>query len=319
MSSSAPPISREEIRDLGFGSVVSQEQQIRLLNRDGSFNVARRGYSFWEALSSYHELVTMSWPKFYALVLLVFLLANAIFGGLYLLCGPGSVVNQSTHIDATWKDIFFYSIQTISTIGSSTFVAVGVAGNTVQAIELLFGLMGFAVIAGLVFARFSRPTARILYSEKAVIAPYRGITAFEFRVANGRNNQMIEVNAKVLFTRFENVDGRPLRRYYLLPLERDNVTFFPLSWTVVHPIDDQSPIKGITPAEMAASNAEFLILMQGIDETFAQNVHSRSSYRGDEIVWNAKFADVFSGMKEKNLTVDMRKFSEVEKVPVVSS
>jgi inward rectifier potassium channel len=175
-------------------------------------------------------------------------------------------------------------------------------------------LMGFAIIAGLVFARFSRPTARILYSDRAVIAPYRGITAFEFRVANGRNNQMIEVSAKVLFTRFENVDGKPVRRYYLLPLERDNVTFFPLSWTVVHPIDDQSPIKGLSREEMLASNAEFLILVQGIDETFAQNVHSRSSYRTDEIVWNAKFADVFSGMKEKNLTVDMKKFSKLEKV-----
>lgn len=314
MSTAVPPYIREETRDLGFGSVVSQEQEIRLLNRDGSFNVERRGYSFWEALSSYHELITMSWPKFYGLVFAVFLLANALFGWLFLLCGPGSVVHQTTHADATWKDIFFYSIQTISTIGSSTFVAVGVAANTVQAIELLFGLMGFAVIAGLVFARFSRPTARILYSEHAVIAPYRGITAFEFRVANGRNNQMIEVNAKVLFTRFENVDGRPLRRYYTLPLERDNVTFFPLSWTVVHPIDDQSPLKGLTREEMMASNAEFLILLQGIDETFAQNVHSRSSYRTDEIVWNAKFADVFSGMKERNLTVDMKKFSKLEKI-----
>src|SRR5437588_10056963 len=111
---------------------------------------------------------------------------------------------------------------------------------------------------------------------------------------------MIEVQAKVLFTRFEQLDGKPQRKYYLLPLERDNVTFFPLSWTVVHPIDDQSPMKGLTRQEMVESNAEFLVLLQGIDETFAQNVHSRSSYRMDEIVWNAKFADVFSGTKEKN-------------------
>ena len=316
MSTTAPPLTREETRDLGFGSVVSQEQQIRLLNRDGSFNVARRGYSFWDALSGYHELVTMSWIKFYSIVFAIFMVANALFGALYLACGPGSIVNPATHGDATWKDIFFYSVQTISTIGSNTFVANGVAANTVQAIELLMGLMGFAVIAGLVFARFSRPTARILFSQYAVVAPYRGITAFEFRVANGRNNQMIEVSAKVLFTRFENVDGKLLRKYYLLPLERDNVTFFPLAWTVVHPIDDQSPLKGLSREELIASNAEFLILMQGIDETFAQNVHSRSSYRTEEIVWGAKFADVFAGMKERNLTVDMRKFNKIVKVDV---
>lgn len=314
MSTAVPPITREEIRDLGFGSVISQEQQIRLLNRDGSFNVERRGYSLWESLSSYHALVTMGWTRFLGIVVGIFLVANGLFGAAYRLCGHGSVVNQATHVDATWKDIFFYSIQTISTIGSSTFVAVGVIANTVQALELLTGLMGFAVIAGLVFARFSRPTARIIYSDRAVVAPYRGITAFEFRVANGRNNKMIEVSAKVLFTRFETVDGRLLRKYYQLPLERDNVTFFPLSWTVVHPIDDQSPLKGLSREELAASNAEFLILLQGIDETFAQTVHSRSSYRIDEIVWNAKFADVFSGMKEKNLTVDMRKFSKIEKI-----
>ena len=313
-TATVPPYTREETRDLGFGSVVSQEQQIRLLNRDGSFNVARRGYSFWDALSSYHELITMSWQRFYALILLVFLLANGLFGGLYLLCGPGSVVNATTHADATWKDIFFYSVQTISTIGSSTFIVTSVAADMVQAIELLMGLLGFAVLAGLVFARFSRPTARMLYSKNAIIAPYRGITALEFRVANGRNNQMIEVSAKVLFTRFETVDGRRLRKYYQLTLERDSVTFFPLSWTVVHPIDDQSPLKGLSREELFASNAEFLILMQGIDETFAQNVHSRTSYRMDEIVWNAKFADVFAGMKDRNLTVDMRKFSKIEQL-----
>ncbi len=314
MSTAPQPITREQLRDLGFGTVVSEQQQIRLLNRDGSFNVERTGYSFWSALSGYHELITMGWVKFYLLTTGAYVVVNLVFGWLYLMCGEGAVVNQQTHAPAHWTDIFFYSVETMSTIGSNTFVAITTPANTVQAIELLVGLMGFAVIAGLVFARFSRPTARILYSDYAVIAPYRGITAFEFRVANGRNNQMIEVNAKVLFTRFENVDGRPLRKYYQLNLERDNVVFFPLSWTVVHPIDDSSPLKGLSKEELVASNAEFLVLMQGIDETFATNVHSRSSYRMDEVICNAKFADVFSGMKEKNLTVDMRKFSKIVKV-----
>src|SRR4051812_41339058 len=119
MSTSAPPISREEIRDLGFGAVVSQEQQIRLLNRDGSFNVERRGYSFWSALSGYHELITMSWKKFYLLVFLFYMFSNALFGMLYVACGSGALINQSTHLPAKWVDIFFYSAETMSTIGSS--------------------------------------------------------------------------------------------------------------------------------------------------------------------------------------------------------
>jgi inward rectifier potassium channel len=313
MSTMSRSYSAEELRDLGFGSVISQEQEIRLLNRDGTFNVAREGLGFWTSLSSYHALLTMSWPKFISLITVAYILVNALFAVAYLLCGPGALENTTTHASARFLEEYFFSVHTFATIGYGYIVPKSLAANIVVTIEALVGLLGFALATGLIFARFSRPTAKILYSEAAVISPYRDKTAFEFRITNGRDNQLIELGAEVLLTRFELVDGKPIRRYYPLQLERSKVTFFPLTWTIVHPIDDSSPLKGATEDQLLASNAEFLILLKGIDETFSQTVHSRSSYKANEVVWNAKFANVFSGMQQKLLTVDMGRFNRVEK------
>jgi inward rectifier potassium channel len=177
----------------------------------------------------------------------------------------------------------------------------------------LVGLLGFALATGLLFARFSRPTAKIIFSERAVVAPYRGITAFEFRIANARRNQLIEVEAKVLFARFEDSDGNSIRRFYTLALERNKVVFFPLSWTIVHPIDEASPLFGLTAADLTATNAEFLVLLTGIDETFSQTVHARSSYQADEVIWNAKFSSIFKkGGKGNTLSIDVRRLHLIE-------
>src|SRR5262249_17262363 len=154
-------------------------------------------------------------------------------------------------------------------------------------------------------------TAQIIFSDKAIIAPYRGITAFEFRITNARKNQLIELGAKVLFTRFEQVDGQSLRRFYNLKLERTKVTFFPLSWTIVHPIDEKSALYRLKEEDLLTSNAEFLILLTGIDETFSQTVHTRSSYKADEIIWNARFKDVFiiPTKTDELLTIDVRRIN----------
>src|SRR5882757_3379653 len=206
MSSIAQTYTREELKDLGFGSVVSQEQKIRLLNRDGSFNVAREGLGFWNSLS-YHALLTMSWPRFISLITVAYLVVNALFAGAYMLCGPGALENTTTHQSARFLEEYFFSVHTFATIGYGYIVPTNLAANIVVTVESLVGLLGFALATGLIFARFSRPTAKILYSESAVIAPYRDKTAFQFRITNGRNNQLIEVGAEVLFTRFELVDG----------------------------------------------------------------------------------------------------------------
>jgi inward rectifier potassium channel len=182
-------------------------------------------------------------------------------------------------------------------------------------LESLVGLLGFALATGLLFSRFSRPSASVLYSKSAVVAPYRGITAFEFRVINQRKSQLIELQAKVVMARFENINGSMQRRYYVLPLERSQVAFFPLSWTIVHPIDESSPLYRSTHEELLRSSAEFLVLLTGIDETFSQTVHSRSSYIAEEIVWDARFGNLFERSSgEQSLRVDIERFHAVERV-----
>ena len=312
----AGQVSEEELRDLGFGAVVSRESRQRLLNRDGSFNVVRHGLSFWTSLSLYHALLTMVWWRFFALIIGLYALVNGVFAQGYVLCGPGALSGDSGGLAGhEFLRAFFFSVETLSTIGYGNMAPTGLGANILVTFEALIGLLGFAIVTGLLFARFSRPTARVLFSNTAVIAPYRGIKAFEFRVANARSNQIIELEAKVLLSRFENCDGTHTRRYYTLPLERNKVAFFPLSWTVVHPIDDASPFKGETEQSLRASQAEILVLLTGVDETFSEIVHARSSYTPDEMAWNARFTNIYhqeSG--DQRLAVDLRRLHEIERV-----
>src|SRR5450755_711389 len=250
-------LSEQDLRDLGFGAVVSRESHQRLLNRDGSFNVERKGLRFWSSFSAYHITLTMAWWQFFAATAVLYLIVNSLFAAGYLACGPGSLGSETEGMEHhTYLRAFFFSVQTLSTIGYGHVVPIGLAANTLVTLESLIGLLGFAIVTGLLFARFSRPTAKMLFSRHAVIAPYQNITALEFRVANARSNELIEVSAKILLSRFEDSEGTRTRRYYPLQLERPAVTFLPLTWTVVHPIDDKSPLFNETPESLRASRAE---------------------------------------------------------------
>jgi inward rectifier potassium channel len=316
MSTRTTPRVEEEIRDLGFGTVVASESRQRLLNRDGSFNVGRRGLSFWSSLSLYHWLLTISWLKFLALTALFYVATNTVFATAYLMCGPGALVNTAeVGFDSDFLRAFFFSVETFATIGYGHITPAGVAAHVIVTVESLIGLLGFALATGLLFARFSRPRAQIIFSKPAVIAPYRGMRAFEFRITNARSNQIIELEAKVLFARFEDEDGKSVRRFYPLSLEREKVSFFPLSWTVVHPIDEASPLHALTEEDLRRTSAEFLILLTGIDETFSQTVHARSSYKAEEVIWNARFGNVFNtASKNGMITIDVRRIHSVEPV-----
>jgi inward rectifier potassium channel len=180
-------------------------------------------------------------------------------------------------------------------------------------LETFVGLVGFAIAAGLLIARFSGPTAKIRFSKVAVIAPYReGIPGFEFRIANVRRNQLLEVEARVIFSWMEVENGRTLRRFSELKLERSKVTFLPLHWVIVHPIDETSPLKNLTQADLEKSHAEILINITAIDDTYSQTVHSRSSYTSEEIVWGARFADLFQYSDGGLVSADLQRLSDVE-------
>ncbi len=306
-------------RDLGFGSVVARESRQRLLNRDGTFNVRREGMRPFASLSLYHAMLNLSWPRFLGLVVATFLAVNAAFAGAYLACGPSAIrgVTAEEMGGTEFLRAFFFSVQTFATIGYGHVSPVGLAANLVVTVESLFGLLGFALATGLLFARFSRPTAKIVFSQNAIVAPYHGGTAFEFRIVNSRSSQLIEVECKVLFSRRPGRDGE--RKFFALALERPKVTFFPLSWTIVHAIDANSPLSGLTLQDLRAGNAEFLVLLTGFDETFSQTVHARSSYKPDEIVWGASFKNMFNpATADGVVSIDINLLHEYQEVALPS-
>lgn len=295
-------------QDLGFGARVARGRR-RLLNQDGSFNVARRGLAFLESLSLYHSLLTISWLRFNALVAAAYLAVNALFACAYLLCGPGALAGAES---GSFAEAFFFSVHTLATIGYGSISPRTLPANLVVTAEALAGMLGFALATGLLFARFSRPQARILFSRQAVIAPYREISGFMFRIANQARNELTGLEATVLLTLLHG-DGR---RFLPLKLERATVMFFPLHWVVVHPIDESSPLHGMTERTLAGLDAEVLILLTALDDTFSQTVHARSSYKSAEIVWGARFADMFAVDEDGILTADLRRIHDVIPAPL---
>jgi inward rectifier potassium channel len=313
----APPATpREELRDLGFGTELARGARRRLVNHDGSFNVVREGLDPLSSLSLYHWLLTISWPKFLGFVAVAYVAVNMLFAGAFLLLGPESLQSLTgTFANQPFYRAFFFSVDSFATIGYGNIIPVGVAANTLVTIEAFINILGIALATGVIFSRFSRPSARIIYSRNALVAPYRDTTALEFRIANGRSSQLIDVKVQVILTKMEQKDGMKVRQFYDLELERERVVFFALSWTIVHPIDQKSPMSGLTRQDMLESDAEILILLSGTDETISQTVHSRSSYKADEIVWGARFANMFMRTEEAGIVgMNLTRIHDIEPV-----
>jgi inward rectifier potassium channel len=309
------PSSQEEFRDLGFGTEVARGTRRRLLNRDGTFNVVLEGMDPLGSMSLYHWLLTISWPRFLAFMSVTYVVLNTFFALAYLACGPGALQSTTTFPNQPFYRAFFFSVDTFATIGYGNIIPVGVTANMLVTIEALLNIMLVALATGVIFARFSRPSAKIIYSRNAIVAPYRGINALEFRIANARRNQLIEVQVQAILTKVERVAGSTVRKFYDLPLERNHVVFFPLSWTVVHPIDAASPMAGLTNEDLLAANAELLVLLTGTDETVSQSVHSRSSYQAEEIIWGAKFTNIFMRSETEGIMgMDLDRIHEIERV-----
>ncbi len=304
----------EEPRDLGFGSVVGGANERRLIERDGSFTARREGFSPLSYLNGYHAMLTISWPRFLGIVTMVYLGMNALFACLYLLCGPDGLGGLGVEqMGGVFLRAFFFSVETFATIGYGNIFPATAIANWIMTLEAIVGILSVALLTGLVFARFARPTAALLFSDRAVIAPYQGKSGFMFRITNARSNQLMELEAKVQFTR---LDGKG-RHYTQLKLERTKVVFFPLSWTIVHPIDETSPMFGFTHDDLVRTDTEFLILVSGIDETFAQTVHARMSYKASEILMGMKFSNMYNPIaKDGTISIDVSKLSNVEEAPL---
>lgn len=304
-----PSKNIEEINDLGIGSKVIDSNQ-RLITKKGKFNIERKGIPFLKSFSFYHYLISVSWFKFCLLVLSAFIFVNVIFALLYL---AGGVENfegiETTNTFERFMNEFFFSTQTFTTVGYGRINPVGMYSNIVSSFESLVGLLSFALATGLLYGRFSRPLAKIMYSENAIVSPFRETNAFQFRIANMRNDHdMIDVEIEVILSKVENNS----RRFFDLKLEYKKINFFNTSWTVNHIIDENSPMSGMNLKDLKEAESEFLILLKGFDDTFAQYVNSRFSYRYDEVIWGVKFKNIFGKSEDGRGMVRLDKISEIE-------
>jgi inward rectifier potassium channel len=302
--------------NLGFATSISNNSRQRLINRDGTFYVKRKGLNYFASLSLYHSLLEMSWFKFFGFAALEYILLNIGFAFIYLLVGSDAIGGTpSLTLSEHLLNAFFFSVQTSSTIGYGHLIPGNTYANIVVTIESFIGLLGVAIITGLLFARFSKPSAKILFSDYALFALYKNKTSFQFRIVNARKNQLLEMEAEVDLLMFTTENNKRVRSFTRLDLEISKLTFFPLSWTLVHPIDKDSPLYDMSEEELIEADPELFILLKGVDDTFNQYFYSRSSYKITEIIYGAKFVSLFDlQTKDKRITIDIAKLSEYKRV-----
>ena len=282
----------------------------RMINADGSFNVRRNGTTLRD-FHPYLQLINMSWLWFLLTLFIGFIIINTAFAVLYFLLPAGQIQGiNSTDSHLRFLDCFFFSSHTLTTVGYGNFAPAGLAGNALASFEAMTGVLGFAIATGLLYGRVSRPSARIGFSNNMLVTPYQGGSSLQFRVVNRRTNSIVELEARLMLMLVKNENGEPRRSYEMMRLERDRVLFLPLTWTVVHPIDERSPLWNKTAEDLRSVQAEILILLKGHDDTFNQTVFARRSYRHDEIVWGAKFTPAFYAGPEGDLVLELRKVGE---------
>jgi inward rectifier potassium channel len=301
------------IQDPGLGSKIRPGEK-RLMNKDGTFNVKKVGVP-GNIRDAYQSLIIMTWAKFFALTFIFIIALNLLFAITYVFIGVEDLVGDKE--GDFWQNLtetFFFSFQTFTTVGYGHISPIGKLVNFVAAIESATGLMVFAIITGLLYGRFSRPSTRLLFSENAIIAPYKDGWALMFRVVNLRNNTLLELEASFAMTIQVNEAGENKRKYYRLELEMSKIEYFPATWTIVHPINDKSPFNNLDINNLAKEDLEVVIQLKAFDDTFSQHVHSRYSYQENEVIIGAKFKPASRVDENGDLIIPIDEFHDYELV-----
>lgn len=282
---------------------------VRLIWRNGSRRITTIGRDRRPFTDLYHFLLTMPWPQLLLSVVSLYVTLNTIFALLYM-AGAPCIQNARPN---DFGDAFFFSVQTLATIGYGVMAPVTAWSHFLVTIEAFVGMLTVAMVTGLMFTKFSRPTARVAFSESAVIAPRNGVPTLQFRMSNQRANQIVEAKLQVALTRNERTEeGETMRRFHDLKLVRAQNMIFALSWTAMHEIDATSPLYGLTQESLKSAGFELVVSLVGTDETMAQPVHARWSYTTDEILWNHRFVDILLVDEKGTPYLDLRRFHRTE-------
>jgi Inward rectifier potassium channel C-terminal domain/Ion channel len=304
------------IDNTGFGN-NSNNNSGRFFNRKtGSANVSKRGIGLLERYSWYHTFLGLSRAKFLAFIFIVYILVNLVFAIIYYAIGVEHLAGiERSHNLKEFSEVFFFSTQTFTTVGYGRISPTGFLTSAVATFEAFLGLLSFAIATGLFYGRFSRPKAFIKFSDNALIAPYKGGKALMLRLAPYKNNNLAELETKLTLAMRVEENGHMVNRFFTLDLEIAKVNALSLSWTLVHPIVDKSPLYEFAEADFKKTEMELLIFIKAFDEVFSNTVISRYSYTTDEIIWGAKYKIMFRPNENKSKTIlDLSMLNEFEKV-----
>ncbi|MFN8252599.1 MAG: ion channel [Ferruginibacter sp.] len=297
----------------GFGTNTA-DYGGRFLNKDGQANIEKRGISFLQRISWYHTMLAMPRWKFLSLIILFYISVNILFAGIYCAAGVEKLngISGSTPLEK-FGDAFFFSAQTLTTVGYGHVSPSGFIMSSIAAIEALVGLLSLAIATSLLYGRFSKPTAYLKFSQNAVIAPYKGITALMLRIAPFKNTSLIEADAKIMAAMVVEENGKMTNKFFPLALELEKINTLTLSWTIVHPITEDSPFYNFTKEDFENTTGELMVFIKAFDDMFSNTVVARSSYVFREIVYGAKFVPMYHRSNDASATVlDLEKINSFD-------
>lgn len=302
--STSRKVKVNNIDNSGFGPNSNVEGG-RLTNKDGTTNLRKTGMPFWDRISWFHTLLRMSRAKFWIIILLFYTFANLLFASIYYLIGVDQLMGIDGHDSEFHRflDAFFFSSQTLTTVGYGHVAPHSIATSFVASTESFVGILAFAIVTGMLYGRFTRPRAYLLFSENALVAPYRGGRALMFRMATFKNNHLTDAEALVTAALHVNENGRELTHFYNLKLEYAKVNSLALSWTVVHPLDENSPLAGYTKQDLLDSRVELIVAVKAFDDHFSNTVQQRTSYTINELIYGARFLPMFHRAENGSHTV----------------
>lgn len=306
---------KEEIQNTGFSS-DGKSPSHRFINENGSLNVNFAGRRKWQQYSIYHQLLSITHIRFLLIIFAFYTVFNFIFAILYMLIGvnhlSGVIANSTLE---EFSEAYFFSSQTLTTLGYGRISPVGFAANVLSAIESFMGVITFAIITGLLYGRFTKPKAYIEFSKVAVIAPFKNITGLMFRLAPTKSSTISSLRASVTLSMNIDNEGEVKNTFFTLPLQLPTIMSLALSWTVVHPIDEESPLFGLSKEDLDKANVHLMVFVEGFDEGFSNTVVSRTEYLYYEIHSGYKFIPMFKySEKLRQNELNLKMINEIEKL-----